>query len=162
MPPEEVKAAAEVDVYRDTYVRFFGYTNELGESFKPLISRWVYLASYGVAGVYVILDAHDKRGKVQLSTGSDVEANVAGLDALVWQCFASVALPGFVINRVVSFAGFAVNKITELPLARRFAPTAVGLLSIPLIIQPIDHLVDRAMDDVYRPLVRSQLGKAPE
>jgi hypothetical protein len=81
-----------------------------------------------------------------------------------------------VINRVVSFAGcvspapalslanrpgrFAVNKVTELPLARRFAPTAVGLLSIPLIIAPIDHAVDRAMDELYRPLVRSQLGSS--
>ena len=28
-----------VDVYRDTPVRFLGYANELGESFKPLIPR---------------------------------------------------------------------------------------------------------------------------
>ena len=31
--------AASVDLYRDTPVRFLGYANELGESFKPLIPR---------------------------------------------------------------------------------------------------------------------------
>ena len=34
---------ASVDLYRDTPVRFLGYANELGESFKPLIPRVAYL-----------------------------------------------------------------------------------------------------------------------
>ena len=28
---------AEVDIYRDTIVRYLGYSNELGESFRPMI-----------------------------------------------------------------------------------------------------------------------------
>ena len=48
---------ASVDLYRDTPVRFLGYANELGESFKPLIPRVAYLGTYGVACAYVAADA---------------------------------------------------------------------------------------------------------
>ena len=50
---------ASVDVYRDTPVRFLGYANELGESFKPLIPRVAYFGPYGVACAYVAADASD-------------------------------------------------------------------------------------------------------
>ena len=48
---------ASVDLYRDTPVRFLGYANELGESFKPLIPRVAYFGTYGVACAYVAADA---------------------------------------------------------------------------------------------------------
>ena len=51
---------ASVDLYRDTPVRFLGYANELGESFKPLIPRVAYFGTYGVACAYVAADANDK------------------------------------------------------------------------------------------------------
>ena len=39
---EETKAPApapaEVDIYRDTPVRFLGYANEVGEAFRALVS----------------------------------------------------------------------------------------------------------------------------
>ena len=38
------RSPASVDLYRDTPVRFLGYANELGESFKPLIPRIAYFA----------------------------------------------------------------------------------------------------------------------
>ena len=45
------------DAFRDGPVRLCGYANEVGESFRPLVSRWVVGASYGVAGTYVVADA---------------------------------------------------------------------------------------------------------
>ena len=44
----------QYDLFKHTLLRYFGYANELGESFRPLIHhRWV-AASYGVAGTYVL------------------------------------------------------------------------------------------------------------
>jgi len=56
--PVRVHSAVEeeYDVFKHGLLRYFGYANELGESFRPLIAhRWV-LASYGVAGLYVAAD----------------------------------------------------------------------------------------------------------
>ena len=120
---------ASVDLYRDTPVRFLGYANELGESFKPLIPRVAYLGTYGVACAYVAADANDKYRR---------DGDVArGVDALIWQALASVIVPGFVVNRVVAMAGRATT--------RPMVPTFCGLASIPLIIKPIDHAVDAAI-----------------
>ena len=76
---------ASVDLYRDTPVRFLGYANELGESFKPLIPRVAYFGTYGVACAYVAADANDKYQR---------DGDVArGVDALIWQALASVIVP---------------------------------------------------------------------
>jgi fission process protein 1 len=36
------------------------------------------------------------------------------------------------------------------PSVLKFAPTALGLAAIPLIIKPIDNFVDEFMDETYR------------
>ena len=97
--------ATEVDIYRDTPVRFLGYTNEIGESFKPMVPRAFYLGSYAVACTYVAADAKHKYD-------ADGDAR-HGVDALIWQSLASVAVPGLVVNRVVALTG----KVTARPLA---------------------------------------------
>ena len=127
-------APAEIDIYRDTPLRLLGYANEVGEAFKPVAPRPFYFGSYAVACAYVGADAKHKY---------DVDGDAKhGLDALIWQFFASVAVPGLVVNRVVAVAG----KVTKHP----FGPTLLGLSSIPFIIKPIDYFVDVAMDATVR------------
>lgn len=126
----------EPDLFRETPLRLAGYANEVGESFKPLISRSGYFASYGIAGLYVLGDAYDKYERADNSSA-------AGAKALVWQALASVIIPGFVINRVVAVAGtVAFTNV----VVKRYAPTLVGLASIPLIVKPIDAAVDSALE----------------
>jgi hypothetical protein len=36
------------DIFKDSLVRYLGYANELGESFRPLVHRYWVNASYGV------------------------------------------------------------------------------------------------------------------
>ena len=116
--------------------------NEVGESFKPLVPRWMYAASYGVVGAYVCADAAWRATVPPPGRSPAVEA----LDTVVWQGLASVMLPGFVINRIV----WAVGRVSP-PTALIWAPTAVGLVSIPLIISPIDRGVESFMQ-ILRPL----------
>ena len=52
----------EVDIYRDTPVRFMGYANEVGESFRYQFPKFV-LPSYGIAFAYCFADTFDKTKK---------------------------------------------------------------------------------------------------
>ena len=36
----------KVDIYRDTPLRYMGYCNEVGESFKAFLPKWAYLGTY--------------------------------------------------------------------------------------------------------------------
>jgi hypothetical protein len=48
-----------VDIWRDTPIRYLGYANEVGESFRPLMPALV-IPSYVVAFGYVACDTVDK------------------------------------------------------------------------------------------------------
>lgn len=74
------------------------------------------------------------------------------------QGLASVAIPGGVINMIVRTARFAVGRSVGLPASvSTWLPTAVGLASIPMIITPIDNLVDYALDNTTRNLSREEI-----
>ena len=97
---------------------------------------------------------HVRRGGRELArartlpSSSRLGALAEAADTLVWQTLASVAIPGFTINRIV----WASQRITTPPSV--WAPTVCGLAAIPLIVDPIDHGVDVFMERVYRPLLR--------
>ena len=153
-------AQPEIDVFRDTGVRYMGYANELGEAFRPIFPKLV-VPSYGVSFSYVFFDTYDKASKANVATKGDRKAIAeAAIDTLLWQSFASVIIPGFVIHAVVDAATAGTKKIAKMPrLAKRWGPTALGLLAIPLIIHPIDHFVDWAMDSTVRPFIAGLRSK---
>ncbi|TMW60856.1 hypothetical protein Poli38472_000898 [Pythium oligandrum] len=148
----------DVDIWRESLVRYLGYSNELGESFRPIVPRLV-VPSYVVAFGYVLGDTYDKATKAsqvadkqELPSGklTALVAN-ATVDTLLWQTMASVVIPGFTINRVVALSSTIAQKtLQQSPVLRRWAPTAIGLGVIPLIIHPIDHFVDFLMDNTTR------------
>lgn len=65
---------------------------------------------------------------------------VAVVDTFVWQSLASVAIPGITINRLCAASLALLGSLTRWPLPlRRWATTALGLATIPLIVTPIDR-----------------------
>ena len=52
----------EVDLFRDTPLRYMGYANEVGESFRYM-APWFVRPSYGIAFAYVFADTYDKSMK---------------------------------------------------------------------------------------------------
>ncbi|XP_053849545.1 mitochondrial fission process protein 1 isoform X1 [Vidua macroura] len=176
----------EPDLYRDTWVRYLGYANEVGESFRPLVPVPVVWASYGVATAYVTADAIDKGRKAatvsatpssppslsipalpltpvipQAHAQDPTRVGVAVVDTFVWQSLASVAIPGFTINRLCAASLALLGSLTRWPLpVRRWTTTALGLAAIPLIITPIDRTVDFLMDSSLRKLYRTP-GEPP-
>uniref|UniRef100_A0A8C5SZS0 Mitochondrial fission process protein 1 n=1 Tax=Laticauda laticaudata TaxID=8630 RepID=A0A8C5SZS0_LATLA len=120
-----------------------GYANEVGESFRALVPVSVVWASYGVATTYVTADAVDKGKKAMANPqeeGRAMQAAVAVVDTFIWQALASVAIPGFTINRICAGSLFLMGSLTRWPLpVRKWTTTAVGLTAIPFIIKPIDR-----------------------
>ncbi|NXA38059.1 MTFP1 protein, partial [Eudromia elegans] len=120
-----------------------GYANEVGESFRALVPAALVRASYGVATAYVTADAVDKgRRAAAAAPAAERPARVgaAVVDTFVWQGLASVAIPGFTINRLCAASLRALAALTRWPpAARRWATTALGLAAIPVIIGPIDR-----------------------
>ena len=137
----------DVDIYRDTPVRYLGYANEVGEAFRNLVHRNVVRFSYLVSASYVLADASSKaRKEKEVLDGKPIRTFA---DVLIWQGLASVAIPGFTINRIC----WGVGKMTSrLPAASRSViVTSSGLLAIPFIIKPIDRGVDVLMEEGVRP-----------
>ena len=142
------------DIWRDSVLRLLGYANELGEAFRPLAPACV-VPSYVVSSLYVLVDTCDKgvRADSRAQAGGYSPAarrahvGKEAADTLVWQALASVIVPGITINRIVALAGRACGSNPRL----RLLPTALGLGSIPLIVEPIDTAVHYAMDATVRP-----------
>ena len=153
---EEKDPDAEVDIYRDTLLRYAGYANEVGEAFAPLVPAVVVPASYGVAITYVVADTVDKTRKAysggKYATAITNCAVIEGFDALVWQLAASVALPGYTIHQIVGVAVTILDSLglNDGPLSA--LPTAIGLLTIPFIVKPLDELAEVGMDVTLRKL----------
>lgn len=148
----------KVDIFRDTYVRYMGYANELGEAFRPIFARFVK-PSYAVAFLYVGMDTVDKCYHHYKNNRSFKYISSHGGDVLLWQLMASVFIPGLVIKEITRAAGYGIQSISSprFPsVLRKFGPTAIGIAAIPFIIHPIDSLVDKIMDNTYRKYVHSE------
>jgi fission process protein 1 len=151
---EEVENEAgdgEVDIYRDTLLRYAGYANEVGEAFAPIVPPVCVPASYAVAITYVIADTVDKTrkayGGAKYEEGALTScALIEGLDALIWQLAASVALPGFTIHQVVAITVTLLESFERAGGAYDVVPTLVGLAAIPMIVEPLDELAEVLME----------------
>lgn len=132
------------------YFFFVGYSNELGESFRPLIDKKYVHASYALAIGYVFCDTFDKSIKEYQKSQKISRAALVGGDVVIWQLLASVAIPGFTINRICWAIGKGIKAVKFKHKLGKWIPTIIGLSSIPFIIKPIDHGVDSLMDASYR------------
>ena len=130
------------DRLRTGAIRYVGYANEIGESFRPLVPRAAVNATYAAASGYVVADAFWRAST--LPVGSSRAPLVEAIDTLLWQTLASVAIPGLTINRVV----WAAARLC--PAGSRL-PTVAGLACIPLIVRPIDEGVDWLLSASLRP-----------
>ncbi|KAF7379201.1 hypothetical protein HZH68_017046 [Vespula germanica] len=142
-----------IDLFRDTPIRYLGYANEVGEAFRHRVPRSVVQLTYVISSGYVLGDVIDKGYRVFQNDRTPFRVKhvvLAIADTLLWQSFASVIIPGFTINRVCVVIQYAQKKTTNLALKNHWVPTIIGLLSIPLVVRPIDYVVEETMNATYR------------
>jgi hypothetical protein len=53
----------EYDIFKDSPIRYLGYSNEIGEAFRPLISRRLVAFSYLIEIIYFFSDTFHKGHK---------------------------------------------------------------------------------------------------
>jgi fission process protein 1 len=156
------------NIFRDSALRYAGYANEIGESFRYQIPRLV-VPTYVIAATYVLADSistgHEtwQKGSTQQKGRNDSNSNslsntvwhdtiYSTADTLLWQTLASVVVPGATINLVVKAGRYAVHRSPILlpVVVAKWLPTVMGIGSIPLIVQPIDHTIDYMLDNSTR------------
>ncbi|GMH51009.1 hypothetical protein TrLO_g12741 [Triparma laevis f. longispina] len=135
-----------VNIWRLPPLRYLGYINELGETLKPHLSTstsFIYPLSYLMATGYVVTDSYVHAG-MEKEKGKGWGISFA--DGFTWQIFASVLIPGFVINRTVAgVTAVALNRGMALKKSQNLG-SIVGLGVIPVIVKPIDEFVEWGMD----------------
>ena len=82
-------------------------------------------------------------------------------DTFTWHIFASMLLPAFTIHAIVNNSKklFTKMNLKNTSTIKKYGPSAIGLSSIPLIIHPLDHLTDYAMDNSLRKIYGEKLPK---
>jgi mitochondrial fission process protein 1 len=220
------------NIFRDTWIRYAGYANEVGESFRYQYPRYV-VPSYMVAFTYCLADSlyagyqsYSNANHAQKIERDAPTTNISTtiskyenkdnvhryhhvlyvtFDALLWQSLASVIIPGYTIHTIVKWTKYIIMiSSSSLPILlqrhestvrssfsfllnstrlssqrsssskllrqhsnrlvsyrrrffllwmRRWIPTGIGLLSIPIIVHPIDHFVDAVLDHTTRTIV---------
>uniref|UniRef100_A0A0K0EQ32 Mitochondrial fission process protein 1 n=1 Tax=Strongyloides stercoralis TaxID=6248 RepID=A0A0K0EQ32_STRER len=149
-------ASKQIDIYRDTPIRFLGYSNEVGEAFRALVPVTIVRLSYLVAFGYVAADTMDKGSKMANQKFDNIEERRKAVmitmgDTVLWQTLASVAIPGFTINRICKMSNWFLTKGIKLaPLIAKPITTVIGLSTIPFIVKPIDAFVELSMDKTIR------------
>ncbi|KOX73603.1 Mitochondrial fission process protein 1 [Melipona quadrifasciata] len=138
----------EVNLYRDTPIRYLGYANEVGEAFRSIVPNSIVWFSYAIASGYVLADTINNGLKAYQATTKNIVFSMS--DTLLWQSFASVIVPGFTINRICAAVQFVQKRSNNVFSKNRWIPTIIGLASIPFIIHPIDNLVEETMNVTYR------------
>jgi len=134
--------------FREIPLRYLGYANEVGESFRYQFPKLV-TPSYAVAFSYCFLDAANLLRKVDDSEPLSKKVAAFG-DTLLWQTLASVVVPGGVINVLVKASRIILGEKNLAKPGYKYVPTALGLGCIPFIVGPIDHGVELLMDETIR------------
>ncbi|CAG5128387.1 unnamed protein product [Candidula unifasciata] len=146
----------DYDIFKDSLLRYLGYANEVGESFRVLVPVSVVRLSYAVATAYVVADSIDKGYLKWKKPFVDEktkyrQVGIATADTLIWQGLASVAIPGFTINRICWATRHALASMKFLPHpVKIWGVVAAGLGSIPFIVHPIDRGTDWLLDNTVR------------
>mmetsp|Transcript_5415 Transcript_5415/g.6341 ORF Transcript_5415/g.6341 Transcript_5415/m.6341 type:complete len:195 (+) Transcript_5415:23-607(+) len=165
------EAKKPYNVFRDTPLRYMGYANEIGESFRYQFPKLVvptYVLAFGYCGLDSISSGYrewndEKESSKDGASTRESRAVVAAFDTLLWQSLASVMIPGGTINIIVRASRFAMARSTVFSApVKKWLPTYAGIGSIPFIVQPIDSFVDYALDNTIRVWINGEKGKSEE
>lgn len=166
--------------------RPLAYASEVGESFRPIVPRWIVNSAYGISIGYVIVDTMihtynvNQILKNRNNSQSQKHLAINFIDKAIWHTFASMILPAVTIHSIVKYSGICLKheldhmsffkitnpfndeaikakNIAQIAKYSRWGSVFIGLASIPFIIHPLDHLTDYVMDKTMRQLYPGQL-----
>ncbi|KAJ3268159.1 hypothetical protein HDV01_003372 [Terramyces sp. JEL0728] len=129
--------------------RYLAYTSDVGEAFRPVVSKAVVNAAYGISFAYVGFDVGYEVYKSRKRGDTASESSRVFIQRSIFQGLASLALPAFTIHTAVDFTAKNIHKATKSPMMLRFGPTAVGLAVVPLLPVMFDEPVELGMEKLF-------------
>ena len=176
----------DVDLYRDTPVRLLVFINDIGEAFKLPLLKWfghalgtlLYRGTYAVTGAYVALDTADKGYKAYQKSNREItpqslyHIGSETVGAGLFQFFAGYWIPVKIVHAIRTHAQKWVHHLTFnkfRPSTRLnmqiYLPALISAAAIPVMVKPIDRLVEKGLHHTYwklATLLGQKLGFPPE
>jgi fission process protein 1 len=144
----------EYDVFKDSLLRYVGYSNEIGEAFRPVVRISAVRFSYLLEMIYFFADTFHKGFKAYGNPKDQESKTLGALKAssytMLWQFLASIAIPAFAINRTVKLTGYLVRNSQFKSIVNKYIPTMIGLGLIPVLPYVLDPLVDDVMNKALK------------
>ncbi|PPR03872.1 hypothetical protein CVT26_000870 [Gymnopilus dilepis] len=137
--------------------RYFAYTSDVGEAFRPVAPPWVVTAAYGVSWLYVSGDVAYESYKAYHRGPSPIEAanfseptriTLAAVQRATFQSIASMGLPALTIHTVVAQSRKAFRNATNQKV-KIWGPTATGLAVVPILPYLFDHPVEKVTEHAF-------------
>ncbi|KAL4538027.1 hypothetical protein Ndes2526B_g04128 [Nannochloris sp. 'desiccata'] len=63
-----MKSKKDLDIFRDTWIRYSAFASDFGEALRPFLSKNAYLGSYGIVAAYALADTLDRGFKAYWQT----------------------------------------------------------------------------------------------
>lgn len=147
------KKEREYDVFKDSWVRYLGYSNEIGEAFRKVTPRNFVIFTYVVEVGYFIADTFHKGHKAYNDPNQQDNKHYHVIKSsgytILWQFFATCVIPPLCINLVVGRThNFLTRRNYGINIIK-FAPLTVGLIMIPLFNIYVDPVVEHALDYLF-------------
>jgi fission process protein 1 len=140
----------DYDIFKDSLVRYIGFSNEFGEALRKVIPLRYVAFSYVIEIIYFFADAFHKGHKAYNDPNAPDNLHLHVLKksshTICWQFFATVVIPPLIINRGVQFSYLITKRLSSNTKALKLIPTFVGLSMIPLMPYTIDPMVDEYME----------------
>ena len=140
----------EYDIFKDSKLRYVGYSNEIGEALRKIVPLKYVAFSYFIEIIYFFSDAFHKGHKAYNDPVSSDNLFRSVLKnsgkSLCWQFFATVVIPPLIINRGVHYSYLFTKRFSSNPKVIKVVPTLIGLSMIPVMPFTIDPMVDKLME----------------
>lgn len=155
-------SAEEVNIYRDSFLRYFGYAHHVGTH----VSGSLHYVFSGITASYIFADLMDKVKVASTATkevpkktkpkdSTKVEDDrrrivTESCDVILWQGLASLIIPGFIarsVNRIV------VKELSKKCSWREYSKpvsSTLALAAIFLASHPVDSLTTELLNSTFK------------
>ncbi len=125
--------------------RYLAFTSDVGEAFRPVISRTAVRATYGISWLYCIGDVVHESRKASKRGVEGTDLARFATERAVFQAVASMGVPAFLIHSTVN----VMKKVTAGTKYARWGPSACGLAVIPFLPVFLDEPAEKSIEWVF-------------
>jgi len=149
------KQPKEYDIYKDSYLRYLGYSNEIGEAFRKITSKsfvyFTYLLEFGYFIGDTVHKGHKAYNDPNLTDDQNKHLHVIKQSSytILWQFFATCLIPPLCINIVVGRTHNFLTRGNFNPRIVRYGSLGLGLFMIPLFNIYVDPVVGHVLDHFF-------------